>query len=232
MKHFVGPLCRGGFSIFSAFLLALSFAPAAPGQDGIKIKSIEVQYTGPQTVSRERILAQMRTKVGQTYSDGIAEQDIRSLYSGGQLQNVRIFGQAEGDGVKVIVAVQTRAIVNEIEIEGATKMSAKSLRKQIKLKVNAPLDEDALGTARQDIMDSYRAKGYNDIDVQYRVDTNEARGTSRAVFTINEGTKGAISNIRFEGNTIYSDRVLRKQMKTKAKTLISFLDKSGRLDPP
>ena len=36
--------------------------------------------------------------------------------------------------------------------------------------------------------------------------------------------------IRFEGNTKFSDRVLRHQMKTKAKTLISFFDKSGRLD--
>ncbi|MGZ8900777.1 MAG: outer membrane protein assembly factor BamA [Limisphaerales bacterium] len=231
MKQFVGPLRRGGFSIILALLFACVFPPAAGAQeDGIKIKSIEIQYTGPQTVSRERILAQMRTKVGQTYSDGIAEQDIRALYGTGQIQNVRIFGEPQGDGVKVTVAVQTRAIVNEIEIEGATRISAKALRKKIKLKVNEPLNEDALGTARQDIIETYQAKGFNDIDVQYRVDANEARGTSRAVFTINEGAKGAITAIRFEGNTVFSDRKLRKQMKTKAKTLISFLDKSGRLD--
>ena len=62
------------------------------------------------------------------------------------------------------------------------------------------------------------------------MDVNAARGTSRVVFTINEGAKGAISAIRFEGNRAFSDSTLRKQMKTKSKTLISFLDKSGRLD--
>jgi outer membrane protein insertion porin family len=39
-----------------------------------------------------------------------------------------------------------------------------------------------------------------------------------------------VSRIRFEGNTHFSQRTLRKQMKTKGKTLISIFDKSGRLD--
>ncbi len=230
MKQFDRAL-RGGAALL---ILATAFSLFSPhsgsAQGGIEIKSIEIQYTGPETVSRERILAQMRTKVGTIYSDGVAEQDIRNLYDGGQLQNVRIFGQPQGDGVKVIVAVQTRPVMNEIEIQGASAISAKALRKKIKLKVNQPLDEDVLGQAKQDIIDVYRGKGYNDIEIDYRIDTDPARGTSRAVFVINEGVKGAIARIEFEGNKSLSDRVLRKQMKTKAKTLIAFLDKSGRLD--
>lgn len=223
-------------SAASSLLLALSFTvlcaegARAQQEGGIPIKSIQVVYNGPETISRERILAQMRTKVGDSYSNGVVEQDIRALYATGQVQNVRIFGEQEGEGVNVTVAVQTRAIVNEIEIDGATRISAKSLRKKIKLKVNAPLNEEALGEAKQEIIEAYRSKGYNDISVEYRIDTNEARGTSRVVYTINEGAKGALSRIRFEGNTAFSDRVLRKQMKTKAKTLYSLFDKSGRLD--
>lgn len=233
MKQFVGLLRRSSLSVLVVLTVVLVAAPQvlrAQEEGGVTIKAIEVQYTGPETISKERILAQMRTKVGQTYSDAIVEQDIRALYQTRLVQNVRIFGQNQGDGVKVIVAVQTRGIVNEIEIDGATRISAKSLRKKIKLKVNDPLDEDTLGAARQEIIDSYQAKGFNDVDVQYRVDTDREKGTSRVVYTINEGTKGAISQIRFEGNTKFSDRVLRKQMKTKPKTIISFLDKSGRLD--
>ncbi len=231
MKHLVGLSRSVASFIFFAFLLALVSAPAAHAQNtGLKIRAISVQYTGPETISRERILTQMRTKVGQNYSDTIVEQDIRNLYGTGKLQNVRIFGQPVGDGVRVMVSVQTRAVVNEIQIEGATRISAKALRKKIGVKLNGPLDEDALGKARQEIIDAYHAKGFNDVDVQYRSDNEEGRGLSRIVFTINEGTKGAVSRVRFEGNTAFSDRVLRKQMKTKPKTLISFIDKSGRLD--
>ena len=234
MKYFVGFSRSAATSLLVALGLAL-LAPLpiqAQGGEGIRIRAIEVQYTGPETITRERILAQMRTKVGQNYSSGIVEDDIRNLYATGQLQNVRIFGEQQGDGVKVIVAVQTRANVNEIEIAGATRISAKALRKKIKLKVNTPLNEDALGKARQDILDAYRAKGFSDIDVQYKVDANKERGTSRVIFTINEGEKGTVSRVRFEGNTRFSDRALRKRMKTRPKTLISFLDKSGRLEEP
>jgi outer membrane protein insertion porin family len=129
-----------------------------------------------------------------------------------------------------MVVLQTRSFVNEIEIDGAERISAKKLRKQIALKINGPLSEDELQKAREKIVESYQAKGFTDVDVKYKVETNEERGTSRVIFTITEGSKGAIGAIRFEGNTKFSDKILRKEMKTKGKTLYSFLDKSGRLD--
>ncbi len=238
MKYFLGMVRRAATSVSLALFCVVLAAPAVraqqqpqpPQQGGVRIHSVEVRYTGPETVSREKILAQMRTKVGQTYSDAIVEQDIRNLYATGQLQNVRIYGEPAGDQINVIVAVQTRAMVRGIEINGATRMSAKALRKMIKVKMNGPLSEEALGTARQDIIDAYRAKGFNDVDVRYEVQTDQEHGTSRAVFTINEGVKGAVSRIHFEGNAHISDYKLRKQMKTKTKTIISFLDKSGRLE--
>lgn len=236
MKYLLGLVRRAASSVCLALLCVCVAAPAVRAQHaqqqsgGVKIHSVEVRYTGPETISREKILAQMRTKVGQAYSDTIVEQDIRNLYATGQLQNVRIYGEPAGDEVNVIVAVQTRAMVRGIEINGATRMSAKALRKMIKVKMNGPLSEEALGTARQDIIDAYRGKGFNDIDVRYEVQTDQEHGTSRAVFTINEGVKGAVSRIHFEGNAHISDYKLRKQMKTKTKTIISFLDKSGRLE--
>jgi len=195
------------------------------------IRSIDVQYVGPETVSKERILAHMRTKVGQPYSNQVVEEDIATLYKTGSVQNVRIFAQPQGDGVKVIVAVQTRAIVREIEIAGAERIKPKRLRKEIKLKLNQPVDEKQLEEARQKIIEVYQGRGYTDVSVQFRVDPiDEKRGTARVVFTVNEGVKGAVSQIHFEGNAHFSEKVLRKQMKTRGKTLISFVDKSGRLD--
>ena len=195
------------------------------------IRSIDVQYVGPETVSKERILAHMRTKVGQPYSNQVVEEDIATLYKTGSVQNVRIFAQPQGDGVKVIVAVQTRAIVREIEIAGAERIKPKRLRKEIKLKLNQPVDEKQLEEARQKIIEVYQGRGYTDVSVQFRVDPiDEKRGTARVVFTVNEGVKGAVSQIHFEGNAHFSEKVLRKQMKTRGKTLISAIDKSGRLD--
>ena len=237
MRYFSGWLRPPPFAIWVASICALlgmvsaqGQAPQAPQGPPI-IRSIDVEYTGPGTVSKERILAQMRTKVGQLYSNQVVEQDIEALYKTGSVLNVRIFAQPEGDGVRVIVAVQTRSIVREIEIDGAERVKAKRLRKEIKLKLNQPVNEEQLEQARQKITEVYQGRGFNDVTVQFRVDPiDEKRGTARVVFTVNEGAKGAVRRIHFEGNEHFSEGVLRKQMKTRGKTLISFVDKSGRLD--
>src|SRR5205809_6839940 len=175
MRYFSGWMRPLPFAIWVASVSALLGAmsaraqnPQAPQGPPI-IRSIEVEYTGPSTVSKERILAQMRTRVGQPYSDQVVEQDIEALYKTGSILNVRIFAQPEGDGVKVTVAVQTRSIVREIEINGAERIKAKRLRKEIKLKLNQPVNEEQLEEARQKIIEVYQAKGFTDIDVKYRV---------------------------------------------------------------
>ena len=226
---------RAAFSLSLLFFVGLAgslFAQEPPQAQGPPIvRGIDVRYSGPATVSKERILAQIRTRVGQPYSSAVVEQDIRNLYSTGAILNVRIFGEPEADGVKVIVAVQTRSIVREIEIEGAERISAKKIRAKIKIKINSVVNEEELEKSRQDIIEMYQAKGFNDVDVKYRVDPiEEKRGTSRVVYTLTEGVKGAVRSIRFEGNKAFSDRVLRKQMKTRGKTMLAIFDKSGRLD--
>ena len=220
------------FAISLAFICALLGTVPARAQGPPIVRSIDVEYTGPGTVSKERILAQIRTKVGQPYSDLVVQQDIENLYKTGTVLNVRIFAQPQGEGgVKVIVAVQTRSVVREIVIDGAEQVKAKRLRKEIKVKLNQPVNEEQLEQARQKIIEVYQGRGFNDVSVQFRVEPiDEKRGTSRVVFTVNEGVKGAIRRIAFEGNEHFSEKVLRKQMKTRGKTLISFLDKSGRLD--
>lgn len=134
-------LRRSGWCALAAVAVTFTIAVPSSAQNGPPIvRSVQIDYVGPQTISRERVLAQIRTKVGQPYSDVVVEQDIRSLYETGTVQNVRIFGQPEGNGVKVMVVIQTRAIVNEIEIDGAQRISAKALRKKIDLKINGPLN--------------------------------------------------------------------------------------------
>src|SRR5215468_10599927 len=216
-------------ALLTAVILRAQAPQSAPGPP--VIRSIDVEYSGVASISKQRILAQMRLKVGQLYSNEVVEADIKALYKTGYVRNVRIFAQPQGDGVKVIVAVQTQAILREIEINGAERVKPRRLRKEMKVKLNQAVNEQALEEARQKIIEVYQGKGYNDVAVEYRVEPiDEKRGTARVVFTVTEGVKGAISQILFEGNAHIKAATLRKQMKTRGRTLIYFVDKTGRLD--
>jgi outer membrane protein insertion porin family len=216
--------------LFLGLALGWSCSVRAQSMEGTTITGIDVTYVGPQTVSKDRVLANMRSKVGSPYSETTVEEDIRGLYATGKVQNVRIFGTPSTSGVRVQVILATRALVTEIEVDGANQLRAKSVRARVKFKIPGPLDAEKLEEGRQAINDFYQSKGFTDAKVDLQVVNNDERGTARAVYTINEGEKGAVREVRFVGNKTFSDRKLRKQMKTRPKSLISWVDKSGRLD--
>ena len=114
------------------------------------VRTIDVQYVGAETVSKEKILANMRTRVGRPYSPQVTEEDVRNLYATGNVSNVRIFGEnAEGGGVKVIVVVATKSSVSEVEITGAERIKVSKIREEIGTKPGEALE----------IYQSLKAKG-------------------------------------------------------------------------
>ena len=194
------------------------------------VKSIDVQFAGPATVSKERILNNMRTKIGRPYSVGVAEEDVRNLYQTAKVFNVRIFGDPQADGVKVIVVVQTKATIKKVEFAGVTQVKTSKLRKQISTKPGVELTEAEVEADRQKILEYYQEKGYKDTEVKTEIKTDEKSNESTVTFIVSEAGKTIIQHIRFEGNTAFSSRALRKVIKTRAHYLLSFLDKSGRLE--
>ena len=226
------------FSIFSKGLLgivALIIAQfAALAQDAANmplVKSIEVQFVGPQTVSKEKILANMRTRVGRPYSPRVTEEDVRNLYSTGNLTNVRMFGETQGDGVKVIVVVATKSTLAEIVFNGNTRVKTSKLRDEISSKAGAPVSDSALEADRQKIVEYYQGKGYGDVDVRYRTENVGKQGSVRAVFDVMEGTKAKINHVNFAGNHSLKRSDLLKVVKTKPKGIMNVLSSTaGKLN--
>ncbi|RYD82048.1 MAG: outer membrane protein assembly factor BamA, partial [Verrucomicrobiaceae bacterium] len=156
--------------------------------------------------------------------------DIRNIYATGNISNVRIFGEPIADGVRVIVVVATKAQVTEVAIQGAERIKEARLRKEITTKPDEALSEATIEADRQKILEYYRTKGFTDTQVTTNVEANERAGTARVVFTINEGGKTTISEVRFEGNTAISDRELRRAIKTKPRSILHLFSQTGRLN--
>src|SRR5436305_15246159 len=100
MKYFVGSIRRPAFAIWLALIFALCSVASARGQTAPPaqqgppiISTIEVQYVGPQTIAKQRVLAQWRTKLGQPYTEPLVEQDIRAVTATGVVQTVRMLAE-------------------------------------------------------------------------------------------------------------------------------------------
>jgi outer membrane protein insertion porin family len=201
----------------------------APGgnESGPIVREIDVEYIGPKTVAKTVILSNMRTTVGEVYSASSVEEDVRNLYATGFFTNLAIKDEPLDDGVKVNVVVQPKPLVKEIIITGASKIKESRLKKEIKSKVGDTLSEQQISTDTDKIKDFYLGKGYNQVQVSYKIDTNEEFGRSVVTFIVNEGDRAFVTEIDFVGNQHLTTKELRKVMKTRKKDILSFLNKSG-----
>jgi outer membrane protein insertion porin family len=139
------------FSLIVSGIL-LAGISGASAQSAPIVKEIAVEYVGAPSISRERVLANLATQVGQPYSERAAENDIRNLYTTGGVANVRIFAEPLGDGVKVTVLLQGRPVIEEILIEGAEQIPMNRVRREIGSKVGDVLSEERLEEDRQKIL--------------------------------------------------------------------------------
>ena len=210
------------------------FAVCAPLQaqaPGPIVRDIAVEYVGPPAISKERVLDNMATRLGQPYSERAAEADIRSLYATGGVANVRIFAEPFADGVKVTVLLQGRPVIDEILIEGAERIPMRRVRREIGSKVGEVLSEERLEDDRQKILKIYQDRNYSDVNVQYRLEEIPGTNRVRVTFQISEGPRLFVRRITFVGNDSVLRRDIIKVMKTRPWNLLSFINKSGRLMP-
>ena len=194
------------------------------------IKQIDVQFVGPNTLSKQRVLDNLATKPGAPYNDRLVEEDIKSLYATGQVSNARIFAEPITGGLKVTVLLQGRATVGEVVIEGAEAIKNSKIRKEIATKPGEPLSDERLNDDRQKILKLYEDKNFTDVKVDTK-STELPDKKMKVSFLINEGPKLIIRRISFTGNDSVLPKDLLKVMKTKTANLLSFLTKAGRLTP-
>ena len=200
---------------------------APGGVQGPIVREINIEYIGPKTVAKSVILSNMRTTVGQVYSASSVEEDVRNLYATGFFTNLAIKDEPLGDGVKVNVVVQPKPLVKEIVIKGANRIKESRVKKEIKSKIGEPLSEQQISTDADKVKEMYLSKGYNQIQVSYKIDTNEEFGRSVVTFIISEGDRAYVTEVDFVGNQHLTTAELRKIMKTRKKNLLSFINKSG-----
>ncbi len=216
---------------FLAVLTPPSKAQAPAEQTGPIVNDIVVETVGAPSISKDRVLANLATKIGQPYSERTAEQDVRALYQTGGVSNVRLFAEPLGNGVRVTVLLQGRPVLEEVIIEGAEQIPLNRVRRDLKVKPGDVVDEERIEQDRQKVLELYNDRNYADVDVQYRVQDIPGQNRARLIFAITEGPKLIVKKITFIGNDSVLDRDLRKVMKTKPLDLLTFFNKSGRLEP-
>ena len=218
--------------VLAALLFLGLAATSVKAQDieGKNVSQVEVRFAGVANVDEARLRSYISTRSGEAYRSEKVDNDIKSLYESGLVDDVRVLAEPEGASLKVIYEVTTRGTIVAVGFVGNSVFSDQKLAKETKLKVGGALSDEAILSARRNLETYYRGYGYPDVGISHRTQPSESGQGLDLIFVIEEGGKNEIREIRFEGNNTYDSRTLRKQMKVKEKGWFSWINKSGRFE--
>lgn len=214
--------------IFFSFLIfcLISFAIISNAQAGQTIRAINVE--GNTITSADSIMGMISSRIGQSYDRDLVHEDVKKLFDSGRFSDVWVDKVPFAGGVKLIIHVVEKPVIADIVFEGNKKIKDKTLRELVTVESYSQLNNAQLLESIEKIKDKYHKKDYNLVEVGYEIRPKED-GESELVFKIEENAKTYVNKISFIGNRVFSDRQLRKIIKTKKKSFLGFITHAGSM---
>ncbi|MDP9120292.1 MAG: outer membrane protein assembly factor BamA, partial [Acidobacteriota bacterium] len=194
-----------------------------------------IQFKGTRTLSEETLLYYLGLEVGQPLDEARLNSKIKELWDRNLIDSIEVGREPVAGGVRLTITVQERPILRSVEYEGLKRLSKTDIQdkiatQHIRIREGEPLSLGELQRVKGLIEDLYHEKGYRFAQARYTV--QDASNEKRVVFNVDEGDQVRITQIKFEGNSVFGNLRLRWAMKkTKEANLISRFTKKDIYDP-
>jgi outer membrane protein insertion porin family len=116
--------------------------------------------------------------------------------------------------VKLTFVVVERPFVRDLEFVGNSKLGTAELQEKIALKLGSVYNPVEVQQAREKLKEAYEDEGYFEVQITPQVEKFED-GDVKVVFTINEGRRITIDEIRIHGNKGLTDSQIKDVMATR-----------------
>ena len=219
-------------------VLTILMAAPSPGQllelEGLPLQ--ETEYVGLVSLAPETLDFYLGLEIGQPYDAKQLNLQVRELWKRQLIDDIRTEASAVAGGVKLRIIVRERPLLRSIEYVGLKRIERSDITDRIaqdrlRVREGDPLNLGDLHRLQAVIEELYRDKGFRLARAKFQIE--EVSTTDRRVtFTIDEGDKIKISEIDFEGNTVFGDRRLRWSMKkTKESSILTKVTKNDVYNP-
>ena len=217
-------LPRFGVRTIAAVAALVLAAQSAWALEPFKVRDIRVE--GLQRVEPGTVFASLPLRVGDEYSDDKGSAAIRALFGLGLFTDVRL----EASGDVLVVVVQERPTVADVEFAGARefdKETLKNVMRDIGLTDGRPYDKALTDRAEQELKRQYLNKSFYAAEVVTTVTPIE-RNRVNLTFTVTEGDTARIKDIHIVGNKAFSESTLKGLFDQDTGGWLSWYTKSDR----
>ncbi len=189
------------------------FSLRAQTEDLIENIEIRGNRRVPADTVKFHILSQKNTKL----DPNLLERDFKTIWAQGFFDDLKIEVEDGKTGKIVIFWVKEKPLVRGIEYKGLksatnTEILDKYKEKKVGLGIETPFDPNKIQRAINVLADLLAEKGRQYAKITYEAQ-DRLPNSKWIIFYIDEGSKVKVQKINFHGNTVYSDKQLKKSMK-------------------
>ncbi len=208
----------------AVIIIGLMAALNACAFDPFVVKDIRVE--GIQRVEAGTVFSYLPVKVGDTMTDEKASQAIRSLFATGFFKDVSL----EVDNGVLIIIIQERPSVAQIDINGAKEFNKTDLLKGLRamgLAEGLIFDRGLLDKAEQELKRQYVSRGKYAAQITTTATPLE-RNRVAVRFDIVEGDVAKIRQISIIGNKLFKESDLLGNFKLRTPGLMTWYTKDDQ----
>src|SRR5215218_7105886 len=186
-----------------------------PSANGRTIEGIE--FKGLKGLSEETLRYYLGLAQGEPLNEETLNKNIKQLWDRNLVDDVQVESVPTAAGVRLVITVVERPVLRSIDYEGLKRISKTDLQdklttQRVRVHEGEPLSLGELQRVKGLIEQMYGEKGYRFATAQYTVE-DVGPNEKKVVFKVDEGDRVRISDIEFEGNTVFNDPRLRWTMK-------------------
>ena len=186
-----------------------------------------VDIVGNQTIGKEAVQAQLKTKKGVRLRDSTVIKDVQRLYDMGYFDHISVRSKTRKGKLIVTFELKEKPRISSIEYKGNSALTDKKLEEFSELKKYEFLSIKKLQQGIASIKKGYEEKGYFLPLVSYQIQNKKKENKIDLIIDIQEGKKALIRRIHFIGNDNVSDRTIKSFLSSKEKNFLSFMTSSG-----
>ncbi len=206
------------------WLIVLLWIPVAGMASPFVVDQILVE--GNRRVERTYIEGVLTVAAGKAISTEEIDRNIAAIFKTGRFQDVSA-ELVEREGRKLLVFnVVERPLLRKVVFTGNSEIKTDKLDELVNAQKIEFYRPQVVREAIEIIKRAYIEEGHYATEIDAKVDIND-RQEATITFDIDEGDKVYVTDIRFEGNTVFKDKELKKVMLTKEKWFLSFITGRG-----
>jgi len=187
--------------------------PDRPPTDTIE----SINFRGARKVPQDTLRAMIFTKRGDTYDAETLHRDFNTLWNSNRFDNIEVTREPGQTGWIVTFVVTERPVVRTIKYDGLKSITTSEVldrfkERRVGLTPESTYDRNKVQRAQVVLQDYLAERGRQFATVMPELQPFPPSSLN-IVFKVDEGPKVKVGTLNFEGNTAFSNRVVRRAMR-------------------